>query len=486
MSIESTGPSGPLLIRGGHVVDPASGTDEVRDVLVVDGRVAGHRDDELPPGTTQIPAEGAYVLPGLVDAHVHLVDLARPGKRRTSAYERLARAGVTTAVEFFDFAAALDQWTASTAGLTMLGLQGIRSHDGSAPASVVRDEVATALRRGAIGVKLLGGHFPNTPDTTARVIEEADSLGAYCASHAGTTRHGSNLDGLREVLELADGRPLHVAHTNAYLRGATTTVDDENRQALDMLRTARRVVSEAHLAEFNVCLGSVTGAELDDHIARNCLRLGGFSADAHGLEKAFTAGFAHVLQDDGTEPSHVTGERALLLWRERPSETLLNFPVNNRLSALLQSCARVGPDGGMRWDGEGEFIVDAIASDGGDWRNVSLRNGFALVLFGALTPSQLARKACLEPARLFGLDRKGHLGPGADGDVVVVEPSSGRVRCTIAGGRVVFDGDRVVTGGGKVLTTAAGIDSVRERGIAVEIVDLETGTFRTRTSRFRP
>jgi dihydroorotase-like cyclic amidohydrolase len=472
-----------LLVRGGHVVDPTEGIDGPCDVLIEGGRVS-----ELAPGLPSagarvLDAGGAFVLPGLVDSHVHLTHPARPHAPRTTGYERLARAGVTTAVEFLDFTSALNQWPASTTGLTMLGLQGIRAHRGTASRGAVRDEIATALRGGAIGVKLFGGHFPNSPETSAHVIAEANDLGAYCAFHVGTTRSGSNLDGMREAIELADGNPLHIAHTNAYLRGATNGVAEENRTALDLLWRARRVVSESHLAEYNVCLGSVTDGVLDDKVAVNCLRLGGFPADVTGLEAAFLGGFAHVLHDTGGEPAHLTGERALRLWRANPRGTMLNFPVNNRLSAFLQCCARVDAEGVVRWDGTGEFVVDAVSSDGGTWRNVILRHGFALVRFGALTMSQLVDKACARPARLFGLTAKGRLSPGADGDVAVLEPDSARVRYTVAGGRVVFDGDRVARGGGKILTTTDGVPAVAARDIDYEIVDLAVSTFRTRVTR---
>lgn len=478
--------AGPLLVRGGHVVDPGEGVDGPCDVLIEGGRVGALAPGLPTAGARVLDADGAFVLPGLVDSHVHLTHPSNPNAPRTSAYERLARAGVTTAIEFLDFGSALNQWSASTSGLTMLGLQGIRLHLGTASRAAVRDEIAAALRGGAIGVKLFGGHFPNTPETSARVIAEANDLGAYCAFHAGTTRSGSNLDGMREAIELADGNPLHIAHTNAYLRGATDGVHEENSAAIDLLRNARRVVSEAHLAEFNVCFGAVTDGALADKIVVSCLRLGGFPADVAGLEQAFLAGFAHLMHDTGGEPEHLTGERALRLWREDPAAAMLNFPVNNRLSAFLQSCARVNADGVVRWDGDGEFVVDAISSDGGSWRNVILRHGLALVRFGALSMSQLVDKACARPARLFGLTAKGRLSPGADGDVAIVEPHSGRVRYTIAGGRVVFDGERVAHGGGKILTTAHGVPAIAARHIDHEIVDLSASTFRTRVSRPKP
>ena len=63
-----------LLIRGGRVIDPASGRDAVADVLVVDGAVAAVGPDAAAGGgdCEVIDAAGLWVLPGLIDLHVHL------------------------------------------------------------------------------------------------------------------------------------------------------------------------------------------------------------------------------------------------------------------------------------------------------------------------------------------------------------------------------------------------------------------------------
>lgn len=61
-----------LLIRGGRVVDPASGRDEVTDVLVVDGTVKGIGSDLAADGAEVIDASGMLVTPAWIDVHVHL------------------------------------------------------------------------------------------------------------------------------------------------------------------------------------------------------------------------------------------------------------------------------------------------------------------------------------------------------------------------------------------------------------------------------
>ena len=60
-----------VWIRGGRVVDPASGTEGLGDVYAVDGKLA-----PVPRGTMVaddvIDARGCVVVPGLIDMHVHL------------------------------------------------------------------------------------------------------------------------------------------------------------------------------------------------------------------------------------------------------------------------------------------------------------------------------------------------------------------------------------------------------------------------------
>jgi len=60
-----------LVIRSGHVVDPANGVDRIADVVVADGRVLG-LDVAVPPGARVLDAAGAHVTPGWIDGHTHV------------------------------------------------------------------------------------------------------------------------------------------------------------------------------------------------------------------------------------------------------------------------------------------------------------------------------------------------------------------------------------------------------------------------------
>ncbi|WP_257165830.1 amidohydrolase/deacetylase family metallohydrolase [Bradyrhizobium sp. SRS-191] len=62
-----------LLLRGGRVIDPASGIDGLRDVAIRNGRIAAVQSDILPTSAKDVvDVTGQLVLPGLIDTHAHV------------------------------------------------------------------------------------------------------------------------------------------------------------------------------------------------------------------------------------------------------------------------------------------------------------------------------------------------------------------------------------------------------------------------------
>ncbi len=90
-----------ILILNGRVVDPASGLDAERDVLLRDGRVAAV---EAPGGLNgaqakeKIDAAGMVVAPGLIDVHVHLREPGQTYKESIKTGTAAAAAGGFTSV----------------------------------------------------------------------------------------------------------------------------------------------------------------------------------------------------------------------------------------------------------------------------------------------------------------------------------------------------------------------------------------------------
>ncbi|MCD8200362.1 MAG: dihydroorotase, partial [Coriobacteriaceae bacterium] len=83
-----------LLLKGGHLVDPQTEIDEVADILIRDGEIVEVGTDiEEPDKCTTIDCTGHYVLPGLVDVHVHFRDPGQEYKETILTGMRAAAAG---------------------------------------------------------------------------------------------------------------------------------------------------------------------------------------------------------------------------------------------------------------------------------------------------------------------------------------------------------------------------------------------------------
>jgi dihydroorotase len=69
----SVSPTFDLLLRGGRVIDPASGIDGLKDVAIRNGKVAAVQADILPTSAREVvDVTGKLVLPGLIDTHAHV------------------------------------------------------------------------------------------------------------------------------------------------------------------------------------------------------------------------------------------------------------------------------------------------------------------------------------------------------------------------------------------------------------------------------
>ncbi|MCH7735026.1 MAG: amidohydrolase family protein [Chloroflexi bacterium] len=464
-----------VVIKGGRVLDYESGLDAVRDVAIQDGKIVGVDGDYDPgdsPDAHVIDAAGQWVMPGVVDAHAHFAGPPDFGFDTAIGLVQLAAAGVTTAIDLGGQMDVLfDGVTRAGTGITVGSL--MRIAPGQTVASEtpdvgeLTDVISAGLADGSLGAKMWGGYYPLTPEGTARVIQVCNELGAHVAFHVGTTESGSRLDGLREIPEIlgSTGR-LHIAHVNAYCRGSILPPEQEVAEALQILQSLRpQTVSEVHMAVPNFTRGACgsDGAVLND-VPRNCLRLRGYEVTIDGMRAAILDGYGSVVVRRGDRLELVTGKDGLAAFEARESDVPMSFPVNLPSTAFALTEAR---------DDDGEFIVDAVASDGGVLpRNVNIEQTMAMVRFGALSPLEAVAKLSFNPAEMFGLNAKGRLTPGADGDVTIVDPVTGSATTTLAGGRVVLREGSVVGTGGTILVTAAGEGAARASGLEYAVLDV--------------
>ncbi|EXG79717.1 TatD family hydrolase [Cryptosporangium arvum] len=85
------------VVRGGTVLDHASGLNQVADLAIKDGKVAAIGDDLARSAANVVDATGATVLPGLVEGHTHIFEkVSKVGAPQDEAH---LRRGVVAAAD---------------------------------------------------------------------------------------------------------------------------------------------------------------------------------------------------------------------------------------------------------------------------------------------------------------------------------------------------------------------------------------------------
>ena len=210
-----TGAEATLLLRGGHVIDPAGRVDGVADVVVAGDRIArvaagGLPEHERPP--TVVDCSGRYVCPGLVDLHGHYYEGSLFGIDPRAAL----RGGVTTAVD------------AGTCGCVNFAEFRRTAIDGAAL------RILPFIHIGCLGIptatlgELLDLRHARPQETAAAILEHRDiALGVKF--RAGVMALGHNV----EAVELA----LRAAAASGSRMMVHISVQGDTREVLSRLRT---------------------------------------------------------------------------------------------------------------------------------------------------------------------------------------------------------------------------------------------------------
>lgn len=424
----------------------------IRDGVIVS--VAAGRGSDAPAGE-RIDAGDAYLLPGVIDCHVHCLSHAGEG---IGAATRSAAAGGVTAIVDMPFDVAGPVWTVERlrAKRELVGreaqvdvaLYGTLRPDG---AGATASELAAA---GAACFKLSTfdtdpDRFPRTPpERFLEVLADAAAAGRRVCVHA-------------ENDELIRARLARLRATG------------DGRAELHAL--SRPPVSETAAVAEVLELASAAGASV--HLCH--------------LSLPRSVDLARWYGERGLDVSVETCPHYLVL----TEDDLRRDGGRCKINPPLRRPADV--DG--LWDRLRSGLVDAIASDHAPWplalktrsdifENHSGAPGLEtlvpLVADAALhargmTVEALARMLSRRPAELFGLDhRKGDLRPGLDGDLTVVDPEArwtidesllhsnagwspyhgrrgrGKVVLTVSRGEVVWDGEQVLGRPGRGLFVA--------------------------------
>jgi hypothetical protein len=447
-----------LIIRGGLVVDPLNKVHGVRDIAVQDGKIAEIREEITVSAKKEISASGKVVIPGIIDMHTHM----RTVLGHKHAQRMIALAGVCTTL---DMAGPLEDILTSIptsgAGVNIAVLEAARDGQtlSSSRPSLAEQEafVEKTLEAGGIGIKLLGGHFPMDTDISESFIGICSQKKAWIGWHVGSTKHGSNIEGMREAVSAANGRFLHIAHINSYCRGQISSETEEALEAISLLKANPNIFSESYLSPLNGTRIIVKDNVPTSKVTTTCLKRFGYSNDYAGMKQAILDGAAGVLADNGTIGALLKGKEGADYWEEKETLCTGCFAVNPAISRFLVATAKRD---------DGSFVVDSFSTDGGCYpRNVIAENGLLLVKFGALTLDEFAVKASLNGARALGLPDKGHLAAGADADITILDAEAEKACCTIAGGKVIMQDGRLLGSGTTIICDERGAAALAKRNI---------------------
>ena len=154
-------------------------------------------------------------------------------------------------------------------------------------------------------------------------------------------------------------------------------------------------------------------------------------------------------------------EDGLKYYREQGGKVLVSFYANSPVSSIPIALAKKD---------DGSFVVDALGTDGGCIpRNLTLKQGLHLVRFGALTLTDFAAKASLNPARLMGFNDRGYLAAGAAADVIVVDMDAAEAEYVFANGKLICEHGNICGSGCHIFTSKTGENALRQYGVSYQV-----------------
>ncbi|MGI6130203.1 MAG: amidohydrolase, partial [bacterium] len=455
-----------LVLKNGRVVDPCNNVDGYLDVAISNGKVEVVAN-EIDGGSARecLDCNDKVILPGIIDPHIHISTWLGGG----AGHKMMAARGVITALDLGGPGnEIISNLIELGAGLNVGWLNAINFNLDRSTKAPTQREIESALSstmdEGALGVKILGGHYPFEPEATAEIIRQAAERQMYCAFHAGSTKTGSDLKGFKEAVELANEAPIHIPHINSYCRGRYDSAVGEAEEAMAILTQHENIFSESYLSRDTGTSGLCVNGVPESNVTKRGLEMGGYPVTEEGLRKSLQEGYTSVSIYSGGENKFITGDRALQFWREHNTDVTVSFPVNSPQSMFLLATTK---------DSRGRFIVDSFSTDGGGIpRNSIVSHGLALVRFGAISINEFAIKSSAAPAAMLGLTNKGHLGVGADADITMVDLESGKAVLGVALGKIIMVNGVVIGSGGTLLTTETGELNIKETGLNYQVVDI--------------
>lgn len=419
------------IIRGGRVLDPASGTDAVKDVLFEDGVIVRVEENISDEAENVIDAEGMYVMPGLIDLHVHFREPGFEHKEtiRTGA-RAAARGGFTTVCVMPNTKPVIDS------------------------VEMVQYVINRAKEVTDINVLPIAAITAGQDGEFITDFEKLYANGAVAVSEDGKSVMNARV--ARQAMRLAAevGIPVfaHCEDKNLAARGVINAGNKAKELGLYGIMNAVEDVIVAR----DIILAKNTGAQL--HLC-------------HCSTKDSVTMVEQAKKDGINVTAEVTPHHFSLT-----EDAIVSDDANFKMNPPL----RKREDLDMLVEGLRTGVMDVISTDHAPHHRTEKERPFAdapfgitgletsvcltiteLVEKGVLTPLQMAERMSYKPAQIIKSD-KGTLLPGRAADITIIDPNDeyeidrskfaslgkntpfngkrvkGRVRYTISGGKTVY------------------------------------------------
>ncbi len=385
-----------LLIRGGMVVDPSQGIEELRDILIEDGRILALAPNLDVSDAETWDAKGLHVLPGLIDMHVHFRE---PGQEHKETYASGTRSaalgGVTSVVPMANTNPIVEKQADLKYASYLAQDQAIVNVFPVAAATVGQKgeeltEYADLKENGAIALSDDGRPIMNGA-VMRRVLEYSAMVGLPLLLHEEDTNlsaHGS----------------MHEGYWSTYLG------------LPGIPPAAEEVMIARDLILADETRGSIHIQHVSTSRAVDLIRIG----KSRGIQVTAEAAPHHfTLTDEAVQGYRTNAKMNPPLRTARDREAVIEGLRDGTLDLIATDHA---PH--TRHEKEQEFDLAPFGIIG--LETLFPLTYTQLVLAGHLSLSEAIRKLTIEPARVLGLE-KGTLRPGADADLSLVDLSLRRV-----------------------------------------------------------
>ena len=442
-----------LLIRGGRIIDPSQGIDQIGDLLISEGKVAQAGGTVIPSPSLSVilskaknlDARGLVVCPGFVDLHCHLREPGFENKETIATGTKAAAAGGFTSVccmantkPPLDNPAVVDWFRQKASKDSLIGVFPIGCITKGRKGQELTD-IAGLAEAGVVAFSDDGDPVASS-QLMRRAMEYSRDLGLPIIDHC-------------EDKTLSDSGIINEGQMSAKLGLKGIPAAAEEVMVTRDLTLAKLPKTRLHIA----------------HVSTK----GSVELIRHAKEEG-------VLVTAEVTPHHLT------LTEERIAGESPNKPFNT--NAKVNPPLRTGEDVQALVKGLKDGVIDAIATDHAPHTLADKDCGLELAAFGIsgletafgclmslvhqgeISLTQLIAKLTCEPAKVIGRNSElGTLKTGAPANIAILDPDrewivnsldfvskgkntpydgykfNGKVMATIANGRIVYIDDSLLS-----------------------------------------